>query len=162
MYDSVQSQRNFVSRECVGLLMRPTQQCRDLTWKFASMEPDAAAPVALVVEDEGLLRAGIVEELESAGWITLEASKAHEAFSILQDRGTIDLLVTDIRLRGLMDGWDVAEGFRRLKAEIPVVYASGTLPDERRMVPGSVFVAKPFLASELVAVCNKLISRAQP
>ena len=66
------------------------------------------APVVLVVEDEFALCDVIADELEAAGYVVITAATGEEAVGIL-DRQPIDLLLTDIRLPGIVDGWRVAE-----------------------------------------------------
>jgi CheY-like chemotaxis protein len=121
-------------------------------------EPDA--PIVLIVEDEWLIRADIVYEFQAAGWMTVEASSGEEALSILQDGRQIDLLVTDIRLSGLVNGWDVAQAFRKARRDLPVVYASANARDEAQMVPGSVFFSKPFPSSTIVETSSRLVDRS--
>jgi CheY-like chemotaxis protein len=112
----------------------------------------------LVVEDEWLLRLEIVSELQREGWTVLESSTAEDALNMIDEGQKIDLLITDIRLAGTLNGWDVAEGWRKVKAELPVIYTSGNTVNEARKVPGSVFLSKPCRISEIVEVSRKLSS----
>ncbi len=86
---------------------------------------EISALVALVVEDEWLLRADLASELEKSGWKVLEASTGERAFQQLQAGEPVHLLITDIRLAGNLSGWDVAEAFRLVKPDLPVIYMSG-------------------------------------
>jgi CheY-like chemotaxis protein len=56
-------------------------------------------PIVLVVEDEMLLRMRVVDMVEDAGYISVEAVDADDAFAILQSRSDIALLFTDIQIR---------------------------------------------------------------
>ena len=58
----------------------------------------------LVVEDEPLVREIIVSELEDAGYEVLEAADGAAALALLRE-ARVDLLFTDIRLPGEVDGW---------------------------------------------------------
>jgi hypothetical protein len=51
----------------------------------------------------------------------------------------LDVLFTDIRLGGALNGWDVAEIFRDRFPNIRVIYASGYSIEPRRDVMGSEF-----------------------
>jgi CheY-like chemotaxis protein len=62
----------------------------------------------LVVEDEALLRLGIVDGLEDAGFTVLEAATADAAILLLEAHPSIDLLFTDIDMPGSMDGMRLA------------------------------------------------------
>src|SRR5690348_580888 len=80
--------------------------------------------VVLVVEDDWLLRQSLVDDLVSDGWTVLEAESGETALAGMGDDLGIDLLVTDIRLGGPIDGWDVAEAMRQKHADLPVIYIS--------------------------------------
>jgi CheY-like chemotaxis protein len=121
------------------------------------MSDDTGSLVALVVEDDWLLRHAIVSELREAGWTVLEAGTGQGALALLQQGQHFDLLITDIHLGSLLTGWDVAEAFRAAAADIPVVYASGNPSIAARRVPGSVFLSKPFLACELLDISRELV-----
>jgi len=61
-------------------------------------------PTVLVVEDEVLVRLMIADELREQGLHVLEASNADDALTILQSSLPVDLLFTDVRMPGRMDG----------------------------------------------------------
>ena len=115
----------------------------------------------LVVEDEWLLRLELAEELSSAGWAVLEAGTGEEALKLLNqvqaEHKAIDFLVTDIRLGGLVTGWDVAEACRNFWPHIPVIYVSANPIAETRRVPDSAFLSKPVEVEHLLSICRRLI-----
>lgn len=115
----------------------------------------------LVVEDEWLLRLELAEELASAGWAVREAGTGEEALKLLQQMQTggerIDFLVTDIRLGGPVEGWDVAEACRTIWPELPVIYVSANPIVEKRRVDGSAFLSKPVEVAHLLSTCRRLI-----
>ena len=115
----------------------------------------------LVVEDEWLLRLELAEELASAGWLVREAGSGEEALRRLEqiqaEGVALDFMVTDIRLGGTVDGWDVAEACRAIWPEIPVIYVSANPIVERRRVEGSVFLSKPVEVDQLLSACRRLI-----
>jgi CheY-like chemotaxis protein len=114
----------------------------------------------LVVEDEWLLRLELAEELTSAGWQVREAGTGEEALRLLQQIQAsgerIDFLVTDIRLGGPVDGWDVAEACRNIWPELPVIYVSANPIVEKRRVGDSVFLSKPVEVDHLLSACRRL------
>jgi DNA-binding response OmpR family regulator len=116
---------------------------------------DAERCVALVVEDDWLLRDELASHLREAGWTVQEASTAEGAMMLL-DRERIDILITDIGLGGYMSGWDVAEAFRAARPEMPVVYTSGNTIEPRRQVPDSVFLRKPYDPNAVLEACRRL------
>jgi len=56
----------------------------------------------------------------------------------------VDVLFTDIRLPGDLDGWRLAATAREAKPELPVIYASGYVVEKGAAVPGSIFLKKPY------------------
>ena len=107
------------------------------------------AQCVLVVEDSYLLLEIIASLCETQGIRVIEASTGEAALTALRARGSeVDWLFTDIHLPGLIDGWTVAQAFRALHPDSPVVYTS-TDASRGRGVPGSLFLRKPFQVREV-------------
>lgn len=87
-------------------------------------------PVILVVEDEILIRMVIVEILREAGYQVIEAVNGDEGISILLSGQEVDLLITDIRIPGKVDGLTLAVESKRLNSTRPVIVASGNVPGD--------------------------------
>jgi DNA-binding response OmpR family regulator len=116
----------------------------------------------LVVEDEGLLRLELADELSAAGWDIREAGTGEEALKLLAQvvarKERFDFLVTDIRLGGAVDGWEVAEACRRAWPGLPVIYVSANPIAEHRKVPGSIFLSKPVDIDGLIVASRALLA----
>jgi CheY-like chemotaxis protein len=70
-------------------------------------------PTILVVEDEFLIRAMLSDYLQECGFKVLEASSGDEAVAIIENVDVvIDLVLTDIRMPGAMDGFGLAQWVR--------------------------------------------------
>jgi len=115
--------------------------------------------VVFVVEDEFLVRESIVRELEDAGFGVMTAESGDEALDILSKLPRIDVLLTDIRMPGRINGWTLADMARRQSPKLPVIYMSGFCPDQGMEVEGSLFLAKPYRADELMRAIEKLLCR---
>jgi CheY-like chemotaxis protein len=126
----------------------------------SSSRPDRP-PTILVVEDEILLSDIITEELEEAGYNVLSAFTGEEALTYLSGPDSIDLLFTDIRLPGGMDGWRVAEAARRLRPGLPVIYVTGYSVEQPRTVSGSRFMTKPYRPSKVIETIKEFGLSAQ-
>ena len=113
------------------------------------------ARVALVVEDEWLVRNHIVNELRESGWIVVETATGEEALALLAGR-EVDVVLTDIQLAGAMTGWDVAHAARTAKPYLPVIYASANASDPLNRVEGSLFFGKPYDPEQIVEACQRL------
>lgn len=114
-------------------------------------------PTVLIVEDEPLLRAAAHESLSNAGYRVVEAANGEAAIAFLGNGHAIDLVFTDIRLGGTLDGWDVAEAFREKHPAIPVIYCSGYMTKPPRVVDGGNFIAKPCSPHQIIAATRQLI-----
>jgi CheY-like chemotaxis protein len=114
-------------------------------------------PTILVVEDEWLLREMIVEHLHAAGWNVIEAENGEDALACLENGAEIDVVFTDIRLNGTLNGWDVGEASRRIATDLPVIYASGNAVEPARRVDGSLFFPKPYEPEHIRLACERLI-----
>jgi CheY-like chemotaxis protein len=112
-------------------------------------------PVAVVVEDEWLLRLEVADALAESGWDVVELATGEQALSWLEQGGHAELLVTDIRLPGSVMGWEVAERFRGHHPDMTVVYCSANPADEHRQVPGSYFFAKPVRMDVVMTACGR-------
>jgi CheY-like chemotaxis protein len=110
----------------------------------------------LVVEDEWLVRETIVTFLLASECEVVEAASGEAAVEVLTKRDGIDVVFTDIRLGGKVNGWDVGEVSRETHPEIPVVYASGAVIAPERPVAGSLFLEKPYDPAVVFAACQTL------
>ena len=109
----------------------------------------------LVVEDDPLVREFVVETLREAGYQVIHASNGEEALAWCK-RQVADVLVTDIKLPGKIDGWQIAEHCREHDPALPVIYATGFSPVSPRPVPGSLSLQKPFHPDEVVRAVKQL------
>jgi CheY-like chemotaxis protein len=114
--------------------------------------------VVLVVEDDGLLRGHVADDLREAGCTVWEATSGEDALTFLSRAGELDLLITDLQLKEGITGWEVAKAFRARDSHLPVIYASGNLRDNRRQVADSAFVSKPYSSSQLLDAYHHLRS----
>jgi CheY-like chemotaxis protein len=116
--------------------------------------------VVLVVEDEALVRNVIVEYLRETGCLVLEAQSGEQAIAMLHANGPIDVVFTDIRLGSELNGWDVAEACRALRADVAVIYTSGHSIQPARNVPRSLFLDKPYRPEQVFNACRSLCNGA--
>lgn len=119
----------------------------------------ASKATVLVVEDESLLRELIVQELADAGFEVIEADTGESAIAILNASQPIDVLFTDIRLPGQVDGWQIARHARHHRPEIPVIYASGYTVDRSAQVPDSLYLGKPYRTESVVVEIERCLTR---
>jgi DNA-binding NtrC family response regulator len=79
----------------------------------------------LLAEDEAFIRFGFAMFLEDMEFDVLQAASAVEAMEMIQTHPEIELLFTDIRMPGAMDGLDLARWVSEQYPKILVMIASG-------------------------------------
>ena len=122
-------------------------------------------PVILVIEDDDALQTMVEEVLVDGGFEVAIAPSGEEAVTLLRgQKGKYRALVTDISLRGKMEGWEVAQLAREIDPEFPVVYMSGASAADwpSRGVPNSIMLAKPFAPAQLVTAVSNLLNSGTP
>jgi DNA-binding NtrC family response regulator len=118
---------------------------------------DGARQCVLVVEDELLIRTILSDELRGADFHVIEAFNGDEAVAILKSV-VPDLIITDVRMPGSLDGMGLFGLVRDSFPTLPVIITSGHLrPDLAINDPVTQFVAKPYSMEFVVkAVQDKL------
>jgi DNA-binding response OmpR family regulator len=122
-------------------------------------------PVILVIEDDSAIQTVVEDALTDAGFEPAIASSGEEAVTLLKGRQTeYRALVTDIHLRGKLDGWEVAQQAREIDPEFPVVYMSGKSAADwpSKGVPNSIMLEKPFAPAQLVTAVSNLLNSGAP
>jgi len=82
-------------------------------------------PVILIVQDEFLIRAATADVIREAGFEVLEAANADDAIELLEGRGDIRVVFTDIQMPGSMDGIKLAHAVRHRRAPVHIIATSG-------------------------------------
>jgi CheY-like chemotaxis protein len=115
--------------------------------------------VILVVEDEAIIRMGAVQMLEDAGFEVVEASNAHDAVGILENRNDVRAVFTDINMPGSLDGLRLARIIRDRWPPIHLLVTSGLLsPNDNDLPPGGRFIRKPYDPAQVIAMIRDLLS----
>lgn len=83
------------------------------------------APTVLMVEDEPVLLETIAECLRDWGYRVLEAPNATEAIVQLNATPRIDLMFSDIRMPGRMDGFGLARWVRERYPDVRILLTTG-------------------------------------
>ena len=141
--------------------------------RVETAEPVVVAPRALthavggpetilVVEDEEDLRHVARRILEKGSYTVLEAGEGLAALQLSeQHNGPIHLLLTDV-VMPRMSGCKLADLLRQARSNLRVLYMSGYAPDatlhEDVLQESSIFVEKPFTATELLGRVRQALS----
>lgn len=129
------------------------------------MTTDPPGPLVLIVVDEILIQALLVDAIEEGGFQTLVADDGADAIARLEEQeiGHLAAVVTDIRLGAGPDGWAVATRARELNPSVGIVYVSAESSADWPVhgVPGSAMINKPFAAAQIVVAIANLANKSE-
>jgi signal transduction histidine kinase/ActR/RegA family two-component response regulator len=134
----------------------------------ATSEPEAAVPVAgpltiLLAEDDEMMLRLTRQILEQSGHKVIAAIDGKSALAQAASSPRIDVLLTDVMMRG-MSGPEVAAELHRSRPELRVIYMSGytgeLVAQNELMKPGFIFLEKPFTRSSLLNAVSNASARA--
>ena len=127
---------------------------------YTGMGQSSTQQTILVVEDEFLIRMSAVATLEDAGFLVHEAQNSAEALEILSRHSETNVLITDVRMPGPMDGLALVA---QVKIDHPairsIVVSGNTSAAQARDAGASGFVAKPYLAKTIVQAVRDTVLR---
>lgn len=128
------------------------------------METPQRPTTVLIVEDEVIIRMSVAATLEDAGFGILEAGNSAEALQLLLKHQEVNVLMTDVRLPGEMDGLDLVDCVQRFHPAIRALVVSGNSSAREASDAGAfAFLSKPYMAHSLVRAVRQLLqSKAVP
>jgi CheY-like chemotaxis protein len=125
-------------------------------------DPQDRTPTILIVDDEALIRVALSDFLQECGFKILEAASAAEAVETIKlGIIKIDLVFSDVRMPGEMDGIGLAKWVRENYSEIPVFLASGDVGKTNaahRLCAGEQFFAKPYNLDVVATKIREIIA----
>lgn len=124
---------------------------------------DGSKLLVLIAEDEFLIKANLEEVVTEAGFEHMAVSNAGKAIRALEkDSARFCALITDVRMPGQINGWDLARRARELQPLMPVIYMTGDSAKEwaAQGVPNSILLQKPFVHAQLVTALTTLLNDA--
>lgn len=114
----------------------------------------------LIVEDDFAILFVAESTLRIEGYETVAAATRKDALAILRSNQEVDVLFTDIKLRGdKRAGLDLAEKAVELRPDLGVLYTTGGEVRSPR-VAGSDFLPKPYTSSQLINAVGQLLEAA--
>lgn len=112
----------------------------------------------MVVEDEPLIRLGLVSAIEEAGYAVVEAANADEALRKLETESAIRLILTDVDMPGSMDGIRLSHFVRSKWPPIQLIVISGKVGVKPGELPaGARFISKPYQEPHLLGLIGTMI-----
>ncbi len=116
----------------------------------------------LFVEDEPDILALGVTTLREAGYGVQPAANGDIALVLLGQGLAFGLLVTDVVMPGMLDGFALARHARELQPRLPVVYTTGFSRVASIRAPGAPYgktLMKPWRPSDLLEIVQILLPR---
>lgn len=118
----------------------------------------APAPsTILVVEDEVLIRLLIADVLMGAGFQVIQAASADEALQVLESSIELDLVMTDIRMPGSLNGLELVNRVRSNWPALKIVILSGEHAPTLSGAPADAVIGKPFRPADVVGHVKQLL-----
>jgi CheY-like chemotaxis protein len=119
-------------------------------------KPQETPACVLVVEDEVLIRLEIADELRAHGFLVVEAATADQALSYFRAGLQVDLVLSDVKMPGSMNGVGFIQRLRVQAPDLPTVLTSGASPDAHE---ADAFVSKPYDMGQMVALIATLLHK---
>lgn len=121
--------------------------------------------MALVVDDEELVRSLIVRFLETEGFIAVQAENGQQALRIAERLGSrLTIIILDLAMPG-MDGARTLPSLRERVPDVPIVLLTGLVSAEAdatmQELQPDARVAKPFTFEQLTAAVETAMRNAQ-
>jgi CheY-like chemotaxis protein len=123
---------------------------------------DSAAPTTIViVEPDILVRMVIASYLRDCGYRVLEGITAADVMTLLRSGQKIDVVFSEVRLRGKTDGFGLARRIRARHPEIDVILTAGAAraADKASDLCDDGPLEKPYKPAEVVRRINLLRER---
>ncbi len=123
---------------------------------------DTMGKTILVTEDDKPVRYAAATLLRQLGFRVLEAANADQAISILRAKEDIDLLFSDVHMRGSIDGYRLAAKAQELRPGLKVAFCSGNAsqppPDANGVI--APLLRKPYTPGDLKRTVALLLQDA--
>jgi CheY-like chemotaxis protein len=113
-------------------------------------------PCILVVEDDVLIRMLLAETLRERGAGVIEAANGDEAWAVLAAGRSVDLIISDIRMPGSLNGAQLAKRVRGVNPSVPIILTSADAgPDDLTKL--GILLQKPYDFQRLLALVMQIV-----
>ncbi len=103
-------------------------------------------PKILIVDDEALIRRVFLRVFKGEPYTVLDAAGVDEAIALHTEHNPIQVLITDVRLTGNVNGCQLARDLHQRQPSMRIIIISGDVPTTiSGLEPGSYWtLGKPF------------------
>lgn len=115
------------------------------------------APIALVAEDEVMLRELMSDVLQSEGFEVAAFGTADEALNFLEGKALlVSVVVSNVRMPGHINGIDLAHIVSKRWPFLPIVLMSGYAGLEIQLPKDVPFLRKPWTIDQLATAVKEM------
>lgn len=119
----------------------------------------------LIVDDDEQVLKTLGRILQKEGFVIMLASDGQSALDMAKEHAQIDLLITDIVMRGI-NGVELAARLKWERPNMPVLFTSGYTQQQiggRYKLPeDAAFLEKPWIPEDIKATALRLIGPKHP
>jgi CheY-like chemotaxis protein len=114
----------------------------------------------LLVDDDDLVRAVLTDILRDAGYEVVETGDPQKALGLPEALGPPDILITDIDLGSVLNGFDVATIAHHLWSKVRAILISGLPADHtgQALDPRDRYIQKPFTGARLLGAVGQMVN----
>jgi CheY-like chemotaxis protein len=118
----------------------------------------------ILIDDDHLARAILVEWLQDAGFQVMDFSEPREALGTFDSGRQPHVIITDVDLGSALNGFDIAEVAHQLWPAVSVIRVSGmpTGHTGQKLDPDDRYLRKPFSGDCLLQMLGQLTDRSWP
>ncbi|WP_017476107.1 response regulator [Pseudomonas sp. PAMC 26793] len=122
-----------------------------------------AQPSILVLEDDEIIRSLMVDVLEDFGAVVTSFPSADEGMIFLERASDpVDLIVSDIQMPGLLNGYDLSKVVAHRWPTLPVVLTSGNTAMASQLGCTVRFLPKPWTTQRLLDCVQSALVQVPP
>ena len=126
---------------------------------YGSRSADRRACV-LVVEDEMLIRLMVSEALRDTGYDVVEACDADEALAVLNTSAQIDLVFSDVRMPGSLDGMGLLRAVKADFPDLPFIIVSADFDPAQALAAGATrALTKPYQFQAVIGIVGDALAQ---
>jgi DNA-binding response OmpR family regulator len=157
--------RNRVAKAAVYVdcLLHIGQRQRQVFLPMAIEQTEPLRLKILLVDDDDLVREAIEDVLSDAGFEVVATADPHEALGLPDAIGPPGVVISDIDLSSLLNGFDVAAGAHLLWPTAQVILISGLPVNHtgRTLGPRDHYLQKPFSCTHLLEAIADVVNKAR-
>ena len=137
----------------VRIYLPRTHSAEEVVPQLAVLPVEGGRETILVVEDDPVVQATVVDLLNDLGYTVLRTSDAQSALDLVQSGVLIDLLFTDVVMPGTVRAPELARQVQTLQPHAAVLFTSGytenAIVHGGRLDPGVNLLSKPYRREDL-------------